>query len=149
MVVVLPSGRPSRIVRSDEREDEADCRSYQPLKRLDSAGSPRMMIGVDKALHPTSAVQLDGHLRERKQLSTGLLGRRLTARVLQVPRGQFDAGAIVPDPDEWLGVLVLDGLIAAGVDAGRAHTTWLVGSDDLVRPWNMREFSLIQNPTWR
>ena len=104
-----------------------------------------MMIGVDKALHPTSAVQLDGHLRERKQLSTGLLGRRLTARVLQVPRGQFDAGAIVPDPDEWLGVLVLDGLIAAGVDAGRAHTTWLVGSDDLVRPWNMREFSLIQN----
>jgi len=46
-------------------------------------------------------------------------------------------------------VLVLDGLIAVGVDAGRAHTTWLVGSDDLVRPWNMREFSLIQNTTWR
>jgi CRP-like cAMP-binding protein len=104
---------------------------------------------VQNTLRPTAAVQLDAQLRARKPLSTSLLGRRLTARVLHIPRGPFDAGAMVEDPHEWLGLLVLDGLIAVGLDAGRAHTTWLVGADDLIRPWDMGELSLIRDPGWR
>lgn len=108
-----------------------------------------MMRRVQDIPYRTSAVQLDPQLRERKHLSASPLGRRLTARVLELPRGPVGVAALVDDPREWLGLLVLDGLIAVGLDAGRAHTTWLVGSEDLIRPWNMHELSLIRDPSWR
>jgi CRP/FNR family cyclic AMP-dependent transcriptional regulator len=97
----------------------------------------------------TSAVQLDVQLRERRIPSSRPLARRLTARVLRVPRGNFDAEALVGDPEGWLGLLVLDGLIAVGIEAGRAQSTWLVGGEDLIRPWNMQDVSLLSTPSWR
>jgi hypothetical protein len=99
---------------------------------------------------PTSTVQLDARLRERRHPSTGSIGRRLTARVLEIPRGQFDPDSIARTPDEWLGLLVLDGLMAVGLESGRAQASWLVGGEDLVRPWSMHEpSSLIAEPSWR
>lgn len=69
--------------------------------------------------------------------------------MLEIPRGPCDPDAIARTPDGWLGLLVLDGLMAVGLEAGRAQTCWLVGDDDLVCPWNMQEPSLISNPSWR
>jgi hypothetical protein len=117
-------------------------------KRLDfSHDGAVAQIRIPQA---TPAVQLDARLRERRQPTTGSIGRRLTARVLEIPRGPFDPDAIARTPEEWLGLLVLDGLMAVGLESGRAQASWLVGGDDLVRPWNMHEpSSLIAEPRWR
>ena len=56
--------------------------------------------------------------------------------------------AITEDPDQWLGLLVLDGLVAIALDAGPAQVGWLVGDDDLIRPWDMDEISLTQQSSW-
>ncbi len=69
-------------------------------------------------------------------------------RVTHIPRGPFDPTAIVEDAEGWLGLLVLDGLVAVALDAGPAQIGWLVGEDDLLRPWDMVEISLTQQSRW-
>ena len=93
-------------------------------------------------------VQLDAQLRERRSAFDTDAARRLVARVRHVARGPFDAAAIVPDPADSLGLLVLDGLIALGLDAGRAQVSWLIGPGDLIRPWDMRETCLTEQTRW-
>ncbi len=93
-------------------------------------------------------VQLDVRLRERRPAFRTELDRRLMARVMHIPRGEFDPMAVVADPEGWLGLLVLDGLVAVALDAGRAQTGWLIGDDDLIRPWDMGEISLTQRSSW-
>jgi hypothetical protein len=75
--------------------------------------------------------------------------KRLAARVVHVPPGAFDANKLVGDPTEWLGLLVLDGLALVQVAAGRAPIGWLVGADDLVRPWEAGEITLIARASWQ
>ena len=77
------------------------------------------------------------------------LGRRLVARARYISRGRFDATAIIEDPADAVGLLVLDGLIAVGLDAGRAQVSWLIGSEDLIRPWDMPEITLTEGASWR
>jgi CRP/FNR family cyclic AMP-dependent transcriptional regulator len=93
-------------------------------------------------------VQLDAQLRERRSAFDSDAARRLVARVRHRPRGPFDAATIVPEPADSLGLLVLDGLIALGLDAGRAQVSWLIGPGDLIRPWDMRETCLTEQPRW-
>jgi CRP/FNR family transcriptional regulator, cyclic AMP receptor protein len=99
---------------------------------------------------PLRAVaQLDLQLRERRPPVGTELGRQLMARVVNIPRGPFDPTPIVEDAEGWLGLLVLDGLVAVALDVGPAQTGWLVGDGDLIRPWDMGEISLTQESSWR
>jgi DNA-binding transcriptional ArsR family regulator len=98
---------------------------------------------------PIGSVQLDRQLGERRLVSGTEICQPLVARAVQIPRGRFDPTALVEDPAQWLGLLVLDGFLAVGLDAGRAQISWLIGSDDLIRPWDMREISLAQQSSWR
>ncbi len=95
-----------------------------------------------------SVVQLDAQLRELPTLLGSPAARRLVARVLRVPRGPFEPAAIVESPSQWLGLLVLDGLMTVDLDCGRAQVSWLVGAEDLIRPWEMSETALTEQPSW-
>lgn len=75
--------------------------------------------------------------------------KRLVARVAQLPPGQFDPQRLVEDHRGWLGLLVVDGLVLVQVAAGRAPIGWLVGADDLLRPWEMPEVSLLTTASWQ
>jgi CRP/FNR family cyclic AMP-dependent transcriptional regulator len=74
--------------------------------------------------------------------------RRLAARLVHVAPGVFDPCALIGDSTGWIGLLVVNGLALAQVDAGRAPVGWLVGTDDLVRPWELHEVSLLSNVSW-
>lgn len=76
-------------------------------------------------------------------------GRRLAATVLHLASGAIDVPHIVDGGDDWIGLLVLDGLLLADLDSGRARTGWLVGGDDLIRPWDLDQLSLTQATAWR
>jgi CRP/FNR family cyclic AMP-dependent transcriptional regulator len=95
-------------------------------------------------------VALDGELREQ---SFGVRGtgpvRGLVARVREISRGPFKWTEVAEHPSGLFGLLVLDGFVAVGLDAGRAQVSWLIGSDDLVRPWDMHRISLTEESDWR
>jgi CRP-like cAMP-binding protein len=57
--------------------------------------------------------------------------------------------ALTSNADGWIGLLLLDGLLMMRLDAGRAHTGWLLGADDLVRPWDMDDISLTRPTGWQ
>jgi hypothetical protein len=67
----------------------------------------------------------------------------------QLPPGRFDPQRIIDDPSGWLGLLVIDGLVLVQVAAGRAPVGWLVGADDLVRPWELTDVSLLTAASWQ
>lgn len=71
------------------------------------------------------------------------------SRVLLLDRGGFDPSHLIDDPEMSFGILILDGLIMARLEAGRAHTGWLVGADDLLRPWEMSQIALTQSAAWQ
>jgi CRP-like cAMP-binding protein len=75
--------------------------------------------------------------------------RRLAASVLHVGSGPVDITRVAPDPWDWIGLLILDGLLLVELAAGRAHTGWLIGAEDIVCPWDMGEISLNQSTRWR
>ena len=93
-------------------------------------------------------VQLDTQLRERPSAFGSEIEHRLVARAHRIPRGPFDPRAIAPDTADAFGLLILDGLIAVDLNAGRARVSWLIGPDDFIRPWEMSEISLIERPRW-
>lgn len=94
-------------------------------------------------------VELDAALREQSSFGPRHITRRIVTRVHDLRRGPFDAEAIIEDPDDSLGLVVLEGWIALGLDAGRAQISWLIGSEDLVRPWDMQELALTADPGWQ
>ncbi len=75
--------------------------------------------------------------------------RRLAARLVHLPAGPFDPRVLVGDPTGWLGLMVVNGLAMVQVDAGRAPIGWLVGAEDVVRPWEMHEVSLLAAASWQ
>jgi Crp-like helix-turn-helix domain len=118
------------------------------------ARNGQMLSGSDYPVrdprhHIPAVVQLDAQLLECAGTSDSSLGRRLLARVVHIARGPVNIQAVAPDPEEWVGLLVLDGLLVVGLEVGRARASWLVGSEDLIRPWDMPELSLTQDPSWR
>lgn len=96
-----------------------------------------------------SLVEFDRHLNPHPPGWSGPGSRRLPAQVVQLPAGPFDPGRLVTDPAEWLGLMVVDGLALVHVAAGRAPIGWLVGADDVVRPWEMGEVSLLTSASWQ
>ena len=94
------------------------------------------------------AVLLDAQLRECRSGFGTVPRQRVVARVCHLRRGRFDPTAIVEDPVDSFGLLMLDGLIAVDLGVGRAQVSWLVGADDLIRPWDMHEISLTADSSW-
>jgi CRP-like cAMP-binding protein len=56
--------------------------------------------------------------------------------------------ALSEAPDGAIGLLILDGVLLVRLDAGRAHTGWLLGADDLLRPWEMDDIALMRATMW-
>jgi CRP-like cAMP-binding protein len=75
--------------------------------------------------------------------------RRLDARVMHAAPGPLAVADLAENPEDWIGLLILDGILTVRLDAGRAHTGWLIGADDLVRPWDMAEISLTRSTSWQ
>lgn len=73
--------------------------------------------------------------------------RRL--RHVTLDRGPFELGDVVGDPAECYGLVVTEGFIVAEVQAARASTAWLIGADDVIRPWEAGELSLTREVNWR
>ena len=129
-------------------------RVYPMLDRLESRPrhrAARLRTGPPPDDRPAGAlVALDAQLREHNlTVHPARPMRGLVARVREIPRGPFDWTEIVEHPARSLGFLVLDGFVAVGLDAGRAQVSWLIGSEDLVRPWDMHRISLTEDSTWQ
>jgi CRP-like cAMP-binding protein len=56
--------------------------------------------------------------------------------------------ALSEAPDDSIGLLILDGVLLVRLDAGRAHTGWLLGADDLLRPWELDDIALTRATMW-
>ena len=96
-----------------------------------------------------SLVELDAGLNPHPRGWSAPGGKRLAARVAQLSPGPFDPQQLADDPGDWLGLLVIDGLALVQVAAGRAPIGWLVGAEDLVRPWEMADVSLLTSASWQ
>jgi len=82
-------------------------------------------------------------------VSVGLRSYWLDSRLLTLEPGPFDATHLVGNPSENFGLLILDGLILAQLELGRAHAGWLIGAEDLLRPWQSPEISLLRGTRWQ
>lgn len=111
------------------------------------AGSPWQTLGVPRPLGSPQVTDLRPELcQDSAQLAR--LHNPLPARVLRLPAGAARFDWFDPDTD-CFGVMLLDGLLLAELSAGRAHTGWLLGPQDLVRPSGMRELALTEEVSWR
>jgi CRP-like cAMP-binding protein len=75
--------------------------------------------------------------------------RQLEAAVVHLPPGAVDFRRLARKTGDWVGLLILDGLLLVELRAGRARTGWLIGADDLICPWDMGEISLTRTLSWR
>jgi len=94
-------------------------------------------------------VELDRHLNPHPRDWPVTSTKRLLARVAHIASGPFDPMEVIGDPAEWRGLLVIEGLALVQVSAGRAPIGWLVGADDLVRPWEMDQVTLLAGAAWQ
>ena len=119
--------------------------------RPQTPSAPR--TGIPSATHAgetwQSLVEFDLHLNSHADGWASPGRRRLAARVVHIAPGRFDPHGLIGDPAGSLGLLVVDGLALVQVDAGRAPIGWLVGAEDVIRPWEMDEVSLLAAATWQ
>jgi CRP/FNR family cyclic AMP-dependent transcriptional regulator len=95
-----------------------------------------------------SLVELDSELNAHEPGWSEPDERRLAARSLHLAAGPFEPRTLVPHPDGWLGLLITEGHLLVEVEAGRGPTGWLVGPEDILRPWEMDELALTGGATW-
>lgn len=69
--------------------------------------------------------------------------------VLELERGHVDPATLVDPRDPGFGLLVLDGFAFLELEAGRGRVGWLIGKDDLIRPWQLGETPLTDQSRWR
>ena len=77
---------------------------------------------------------------------------QLVARTVRLDTGQWDPRPSVLDGDfhQWLGLLVLDGLIVRSVDVEGLRCCELLGPGDVLRPWDEDGgVTLVTQATWR
>ncbi|HEY4094085.1 MAG TPA: hypothetical protein VGM33_01145, partial [Baekduia sp.] len=63
--------------------------------------------------------------------------QQLVAHVLRVPSGRWDASSAVEPGSSPLGLLIVDGLLLRDLDFGRRSSTEVLGSGDILRPWDV------------
>lgn len=95
-----------------------------------------------------SLVELDAELNVHEPGWSAPGTRRLAARALHLAAGPFELRSFVSDPSGWLGLLITEGQLLVEIEAGRGPTGWLVGPDDLLRPWEMDELALTADASW-
>jgi CRP/FNR family transcriptional regulator, cyclic AMP receptor protein len=61
---------------------------------------------------------------------------QLVAEVLRVGPGRWDAAGAVDASTSPLGLLILDGLLLRDLDLGRRASTEVLGTGDVLRPWD-------------
>jgi CRP-like cAMP-binding protein len=61
---------------------------------------------------------------------------QLVAEVLRVAPGRWDAAGAVDQATQPLGLLILDGLLLRDLDLGRRASTEVLGTGDVLRPWD-------------
>ncbi|WP_445149806.1 helix-turn-helix domain-containing protein [Baekduia sp. Peel2402] len=61
---------------------------------------------------------------------------QLVAEVLRVGPGRWDAAGAVDPGTSPLGLLILDGLLLRDLDLGRRASTEVLGTGDILRPWD-------------
>lgn len=142
----LPSYLSGTIVRP---VPTARPRPFSPNAARD--GQPLARHRLDGGARQPGRGQLEADLRGRepRAAESCVLRQRGGPRVLYVARGPVDLGALVPVDGDWLGLLITGGLLAVTLEAGRAHSSWVFGQEDLVRPWDMRDLALTKNVRWR
>ncbi len=86
--------------------------------------------------------------RAPEHTTTVIDTRRVPSTALTLQPGPFDINSLIA-PEACAGLLVLDGLLTAQLQAGRARVAWLLGGDDLIRPWEMDELPLTQGACWQ
>jgi CRP/FNR family cyclic AMP-dependent transcriptional regulator len=96
-----------------------------------------------------SVEALDLELRERNALHDREPGNRLSVRVLHLPRGSVKLDQCHDWVDGCLGMLILDGRMIVELHEGRGRIGWVVGEDDVVRPWELQEIALARTAAWR
>ncbi len=116
---------------------------------LDGFTERRAEHSPDGAQNCVSLVEFDRFLNPHPHGWSPAGSKRLVARTAHIAPGPFDATRLIDDPREWRGLLVVEGLALVQVSAGRAPVGWLVGADDLVRPWEMTEVSLLAGASWQ
>lgn len=110
--------------------------------------APRERRGTNGTAPWLSLVELDAELNVHEPGWSAPGGRRLAARSLHIAEGPFDPGDFVPHPEGWLGLLITSGQLLVEIEAGRGPTGWLVGPDDLLRPWEMDALALTSDTAW-
>lgn len=79
----------------------------------------------------------DPDLGERLAPEAHERGRHeLVAEVLRVAPGRWDAAGVAEPGSSPLGLLILDGLLLRDLDLGRRASTEVLGTGDLLRPWD-------------
>jgi len=73
----------------------------------------------------------------------------LATTALRLDPGVFDPSPLTEGHEDSLGLLVLEGLIVVELEAGRSRVGWLIGVDDLIRPWQLPEISIAATQRWR
>lgn len=118
------------------------------LSRL-ATGGPGDSRGRGHGEERTWLLELVG---ETARSTNGLappLAAVLSARVARVQKGSCDLAALVADPGRWLGLMILDGWLLVQLETGRAQSGWLLGREDVTRPWELDEVSTNAAAAWR
>jgi hypothetical protein len=64
-------------------------------------------------------------------------GARAVATVIEIDSARWDPIAIAPEGrEDWLGLLLLDGLMIRQVTVGKRSACELFGPGDVIRPWD-------------
>jgi CRP/FNR family cyclic AMP-dependent transcriptional regulator len=95
-----------------------------------------------------SLVELDTELNVHEPGWAAPGSRRLPARALHLAAGPLEPRNFAQAPEEWLGLLITEGELLVEIEAGRGPTGWLVGPEDLLRPWAMDELALTSEASW-
>lgn len=118
-----------------------------PAGRAAFGTRPAAVAGLGETWQPLVELDLELNPHANGWASPGR--RRLAARLAHIAPGPFAPRTLISDQPGRLGLLVIEGLALVQVDAGRAPIGWLVGVDDVIRPWEMDELSLLNRATWQ
>jgi CRP/FNR family transcriptional regulator, cyclic AMP receptor protein len=117
-----------------------------------SAGAMRHRTLSTPAFDGVDEVLARIHTTPRDRLRTGRghdHDGALAPTVLRLQPGVFDPSPLTAGHEDSLGLLVLDGLIIVELEAGRSRVGWLIGANDLIRPWQLPEIPIATSPRWR
>lgn len=133
----------SDLILDRELREDPHRAATNGRQSLDSAPARHADAG------PESTLSLDVEPVHGHELDRQRTRRLVQARILQLAPGRAQPSELVDCADGWLGLLITDGLVLIELDVGRGKAGWLVGADDLLRPWEMDEVPLLSKCSWR